>query len=168
MQKDVRIRGDENVLHMTKQMTLRVEMLIDSMLPDKDITPSQSNILGYLFRHHGEEITATKIHKDMHLSRATISALLKKLRLKGYLSFGTAEGDDRLKNIALTEKALECRDRIDECFRYVEAQMFLGFSEEEKEESAMLLTRMLENLDRALEGMHRNPEKNHQSEEEEV
>ena len=37
-------KKEHTVLHKTKQMTLRVRMLLDSMLPDKDITPSQGNI----------------------------------------------------------------------------------------------------------------------------
>ena len=47
-------KKEHTVLHKTTQMTLRARMLLDPMLPDKDITPSQGNILGYLYRHCGE------------------------------------------------------------------------------------------------------------------
>ena len=156
-------KKEHTVLHKTKQMTLRVRMLLDSMLPDKDITPSQGNILGYLYRHcgEGETVTATQIHNDLMLSRATISALLKKLCLKGYLNFETAECDDRLKSITLTAKALKNQKQIDECFDYVEEQLFLGFSEEEKKESIELLTRMLANLDQALKETMYSGQKRH-------
>ena len=148
-----------------EEMTLRVRMLLDSMLPDKDITPSQGNILGYLYRHcgEGETVTATQIHNDLMLSRATISALLKKLRLRGYLNFETAECDDRLKSITLTEKALKNQEQIDECFDYVEEQLFLGFSEDEKKKSIELLTRMLANLDQALKETMYSGQKRHSS-----
>ena len=73
----------------TKQMTLRVRMLLDSMLPDKDITPSQGNILGYLYRHcgEGETVTATQIHNDLMLSRATISSLPEEALPEGLSEF---------------------------------------------------------------------------------
>ena len=82
-------KKEHTVLHKTKQMTLRVRMLLDSMLPDKDITPSQGNILGYLYRHcgEGETVTATQIHNDLMLSRATISATPEEASPEGLSEF---------------------------------------------------------------------------------
>ena len=45
---------------------------------------------------------------------------------------------------------LEGEGPLGKCFDYVEEQLFLGFSEDEKKESIELLTRMLANLDQAL------------------
>lgn len=156
------IQQDDNALRLLKHLNLRIMTLLSRQAPAPDITPVQCDIMGHIFcrQEQGQSINSTQLHRDMHLSRATVSSLLKKLRAAGYLEFVADSRDERQKQILLTEKAKRHQAQIKQSFEQVQDSLFADFCEEEKEECMRLLNKMLQNLDAALAGQEAGSREN--------
>ncbi len=134
----------KSILKSSKFIHLKIESTINSLLADKGITAAQSHILMYILDHQGENVYSTEIHKDMNISRATVSGLIKKLRANGYLTYESCDCDERQKNLAPTAKARALREDIENCMAWIENCVFCDFSESELEIMDKLQKKMIE------------------------
>ncbi len=137
---------DDNVLRLMKKLNLAVEAAINSMFQEKDLTAAQCDVLNYLLTHAGPELSATQVHRDLGLSRAAVSALLKRLKGKGYLTFQACPHDDRQKSIVLTKKAGQIEWEMGQRAEKLETRLFSGFSDEEQDRLEKMLGQMLLNI----------------------
>lgn len=137
---------EDNVLRLLKKLNLAVEAVINGMFQENDLTAAQCDVLNYLLIHEGPELSATQVHQELGLSRAAISALLKRLKGKGYLTFKTCPHDDRQKQIVLTEKARQMEQEMDKRAGKMESRLFCGFSGEEQNQLEQMLKQMLLNI----------------------
>ncbi|MCC8025150.1 MAG: MarR family transcriptional regulator [Clostridium sp.] len=136
----------DNVMRLLKQLNLTVEMMVNHMFVHNDLTASQCDVLSCLMDHGKSAVSATLIHRELGLSRAAVSALLKRLKVKGYLVFETAPHDDRQKLILLTDKARRIEQEMDEKAEVIKGCLYRGFSKEEQEALEGMIRRMLCNL----------------------
>lgn len=135
----------ESILKNSKFIYLKIESAVNAVLADKGITAAQSHILMYLLDRSDKKICSAEIHRVFNISRATVSGLIKKLRLNGYLTYESCEGDERQKNIAVTDKALALKEDIGNCMKQIESMVFQNFTEDELEAMDILQRRMIEN-----------------------
>lgn len=56
-----------------------------------------------LLYKHRAPMTQTELGKDLHLSRQTVTSVVDSLERSGYVQRGTAEGDRRVRIVALTD-----------------------------------------------------------------
>ena len=82
----------------------------------------------YILRHHPEGTYLTDIARETGVSKSTLSALIKKLREKGYLYFQENPCDVRKKTVLPTEKLKS------------EGRAFLKKAEEMEEEICSVLS----------------------------
>lgn len=137
---------EDNILRLLKKLNLASEAAINVMFQENDLTAAQCDILNYLLTHEGPELSATQVHLNLGLSRAAISALLKRLKGKGYLTFQACPHDDRQKRIVLTKKARQMEWEMDKRAEKLENCLFRGFSGEEQIKLEQMLMHMLSNI----------------------
>lgn len=128
----------------------RLNHLLDgygrNLAGQRGISQSQCVMLWYLLDQRGRTVCATDIHLVFEISKASISTVLKGLKKEGYLNLVSVPGDDRKKQIVLTEKAYEAEKAIREGMGAIQEHLFLGIGEAELQVVERSLARMIENL----------------------
>lgn len=136
------------ILITSKRSHQRIENIISQKLAHNDITAAQSHVLMFILRQEGD-VYSTDIQKKLHISGATVSGLLKKMRANGYITFEGCDTDERRRRIIVTQKAHTHHDEISDCMNNIENKAFQGFSDEETDTLLMLIKRMADNLKNA-------------------
>ncbi|MBS6951907.1 MAG: MarR family transcriptional regulator [Enterocloster asparagiformis] len=139
------VRGRQ-VLRLLKKVNLGLEASINADMAGMDLTAAQCDVLGYLAEHGEKALHSTDLHRDLGISRAAVSALLKKLRAKGFVVLLADPADDRQKRIVLTEKAKPLQLRMERGMDRTVRRLYRDFTEEEAEAFAALLQKMYENI----------------------
>lgn len=116
-----------------------------------ELTPAQSMMLEYLFTQKEEEYCLTDICMETQLSKATVSIMLKALRKKGYVNVKADSEDDRKKKIALTQKAYETREAVEESLKRRSECIHRDISEQELRELEKTLNKMVLNLKQTID-----------------
>lgn len=140
----------QETLRLLKKLNLGIESSVNAMLVSKGITAAQCAVLVYLLESRRPGLCATDIHQNLGISRAAVSALLKKLKNKGLLVFRSDPGDERQKQILLTENAGHFQAEMDRCLEYTSMKLYQGFTVEETEILQELLGRMCSNLNKMI------------------
>ncbi|MFL0251682.1 MarR family winged helix-turn-helix transcriptional regulator [Clostridium neuense] len=96
----------------------------------KNVAPSHGDILAVLFKY--EEATMTEIAELIHRDRSTVTALVNKLIVLGYISSRKDPNDNRSSIICLTEKGKELKLGFKEISEELYMIEYKGISEEEK------------------------------------
>ena len=96
----------EELLFMTKKIGLNLSAQLELSLKSRNITGVQVYFLVYILRHHPNGTYLTELCREIGLSKATMSALIKKLREKDYLYFHEEPDDVRKKKILPTAKLI--------------------------------------------------------------
>lgn len=96
----------EELLHMMRRISQNLTEQLELSLKDKDISGVQVYFLVYILRHHPEGTYLTELCREVGVSKSTLSTLIKKLRMEGYLCFQENPEDIRKKKVLPTEKLL--------------------------------------------------------------
>lgn len=137
---------DEIMLLEMKRIYISIERIINELAEQSGLTAAQCSILVYILKHSNNEIYATDIHKELGLSRAAISGIVKKLRMKGYLTFQDCKGDDRQKRILATNKAKKVQSLLDNYMQKVGNCVYCNFSNNEKIILEEMQRKIIQNL----------------------
>ena len=133
----------EELLFMIKKIGLNLSARMELSLKNRDLTGVQVYFLVYILRHHPDGTYLTELYHEIGVSKATLSALIKKLKGKNYLCFLEDPEDIRKKKILPSEKLLN------------EREGFLQETEQMETEILSVLDRQeqiqLKNLEEALE-----------------
>ena len=96
---------ESNILWLLKQLDISLDHYGREKIENGELTQSQFFMLNYLIAQEEHQYHATDIHLNIGISKAAISSNLKSLKQKGYLRLVAAPGDDRKKQIVLSQKA---------------------------------------------------------------
>lgn len=88
----------------------------------------------------------------LEVSPAAVAVSLKKLESDGYIARNAAEKDSRFNHVLITEKGRRVLEESRAGFYQLDKAMYRGISKEEAEKLSMLMKRLAENLENALEG----------------
>lgn len=128
------------ILHLSKLFRNQLRRASE----EAGIPSGYSSILRELA--HGKHMTQYELAKHTHLTPPTVSVTLQKMEHDGYITRTPDEHDLRQMQVSLTDKGHEAelgnRARADA----LEQVIINGFSEEEQQLLASLLTRMEDNL----------------------
>jgi MarR family 2-MHQ and catechol resistance regulon transcriptional repressor len=83
-----------------------------SVFKEYGITFSQYNVLRVLHSNGKAEITTSNVSKQLLVSRASISSLLKRLERQGYISRTRDINDERVIKLKITKKGISVIDGI--------------------------------------------------------
>lgn len=112
------------------------------------LTGNQAQLLGHIrkCREEMDEVFPSTLEEHTHVSRPTMSGLLKRLESKGFIIFAPSSKDKRYKQVLLTEKADAVNQRIGEKIFETETKMVEGISEEQAEMVRTLVKKMIDNI----------------------
>lgn len=74
-------------------------------LSEYNLSISQCCLLLYIQQSHPEGTNITELHRELSISKASLSEKLKKLRNAGYVEVTQCESDERQKKIMISENA---------------------------------------------------------------
>lgn len=94
----------EDMLLMMKKINIDLELRLEKTLSTQNMSGTQVYLLVYILRHHPGGSYISEMCREIGISKATLSVLVKKLREKGYLYFQENPGDVRKKKVLPTEK----------------------------------------------------------------
>ena len=122
---------------------LHVEL--DRRLKVHGVTLSQWKILIYLWRREGR--SQVELQEQLGLERATITGLLQRMCLQGWVLRRTDPDDRRVQRVFLTERGRALEPVANSLVEEVNNQALEGFSADEREFFIRLLMRALGNVE---------------------
>lgn len=122
----------EELIYFMKKIGLDLAALMDCCLRNDELSGIQVYFLVYLLRHHSEGTYLTELCRETGMSKATLSALIKKLREKDYLYFRERPEDIRKKEVLPTKKLLKESEEFFIYTRQMEDEVCGALSQEEK------------------------------------
>lgn len=140
--------GTEELLFMMKKLSLNMTAQLELNLKSKSITGVQVYFLVYILRHHPKGTYLTELCREIGVSKPTLSALIKKLREKGYLYLHEDPADVRKKKVLPTEKLLEEGERFIEKAGRMESEICSVLDHNEKAQLLNLEEKLLTQFDR--------------------
>jgi DNA-binding MarR family transcriptional regulator len=131
---------EDVILFVLAKANQRVHGRFKPMFQRYGLTPMQSLVLTALFQDEG--LPAGEIGRRLVLDSATLSGVLARMEEGGWLIRSTPDGDRRVTNLHLTEKALGIRDAMLNDVEAMNREVLSVFKPEER----LLLERMLKDL----------------------
>lgn len=133
----------EELLFMMKKLSLNMTAQLELNLKNQSITGVQVYFLVYILRHHPNGTYLTELCREIGVSKPTLSALIKKLREKGYLDFQEDPDDVRKKKVLPAEKLLTEGDRFMKKADQMESEICSVLNGDEKEQLMNLEGKLL-------------------------
>ena len=112
------------------------------------LTRSQMEVLMYLIKCKDENVSQRDIEKFFHLTNPTITGILGRLENKGFIARITSTTDARIKNIKVTDKAIDIKETMRKGRREIQKKMFEGISNNDMKTINELLNRIISNIDK--------------------
>lgn len=109
-----------------------------------DIAPSYGDILFVLDRKGA--VTPQELARHTIKDKSTVSSVINKLEAGGYIAKAKDNRDGRSINLTLTPKAAQLRPELLAISKKMNARLFTGFSEEDKQTLFRLLEKVYRNL----------------------
>lgn len=116
----------------------------------ESITGTNGWIIGYLDHNRDRDVFQKDLEDAFSITRSTVSKVVNLMVQKGLVERSPVEYDARLKKLTLTAKSLELISFMDEDRQKHEEVLTDGFSEEEKQQLSEYITRMKNNMKKAL------------------
>ena len=129
-----------------KQIHDAFEAEANNQLQKMDLTMSQLAVLCFLFKNENREVTQREIENYLNLKHPTVTGILQRMEMKGFVSCSKNCDDKRQKNISLTEKALELRKRINVRLTQMEDRLVDGLTKDERLMLNELLDKVYNNV----------------------
>jgi len=137
-------RGREHISWRIAQISHKHRCVMEKIFNSTGVFHGQHKMLMCISDH--EFFSHKEIAAHMKISTATVAVSLKKLEKGGYIEKIVDENDNRLNKIVLTAKGKSIVEYSRKMFDEIEANMFIGFSNEEKEQLIQYLERIEGNL----------------------
>lgn len=118
----------------------------DAAAGEFELTSTQTEVLKFLIMHQGEEINQRDIEKSLNLKNPTVTGILKRMELKGFILRRADKYDKRYKQIILTEKSMELHRTVFSSIKDIEALLVQGFSRDEIKMLKRMLEKVLNNI----------------------
>ncbi len=138
-----------SLANANRQISIQLELLANRVMARRELTVAQAHMLLYILDHSVSGTSLTQIHHDFGHSKAALSAILKRLKEKGYVRVEPCVQDDRRKLLFGTEKGKRLKTFLDQAFSEACDQLYQGFSGSELLELGRLQKKMLWNLAKA-------------------
>lgn len=115
---------------LLKQANLLHQMQLNQIFKEFDLTASQTFSLIYLFeaKRAQKEVNQKDIEREMDVSNPTVTGILNRLEHKGLIERVECPSDARVRNIVVTEKALEIDKQLQIKFREAEEELIASLS----------------------------------------
>lgn len=128
--------------HMLKR---RAETMVGSLF-GQEITDMQGRVIGFLYHNQHHPIYQKDVEAAFSITRGTTSKMLTLMEKNGLINRVSVEYDARLKELRLTEKALDYAARVGRSLEAFEKSVTCGMTEREQETLLALLQKLERNV----------------------
>lgn len=125
----VSIQTKQEIIKLNKDISISIDRYMDVRAEKFGLTAAQGILLLYVANKGGANVSELK--KFVDTSKSTVSATLKRLCGKGFVTLETLADDNRQKKVVPTEKALRVKNSLSREFAAICDELFGGFSQEE-------------------------------------
>ena len=136
-----------DIIFLIKYLGKLVDRDFDSRLAKYDLTGQQGRILFYIAKktnREKQEVHQNDIEQEYHLSKSTVSGIVKRMEKKGVITIEKQHPYAVLKPTDTGEKIIESlHSQREEAFNI----LLKDLSEEEKEQVCKLLNKLIENME---------------------
>lgn len=139
------LKAFHKVFLTIREMSQRVDYLIQPLAIEEEITPLQAKVIITLGSARDFSLTMGQLGKNVGVSGGNISNICKKIEALGYIERNRAVRDERVVCVELTEKGKEFCRRADTYFEEYDANG-------EAEESLRQMVEDLQSAQDVLEG----------------
>lgn len=130
-------------LLMSNHLLFQKELI--SAIKDTELTSGQPKVLDYLIHNNGA------VQKDIavacHIEPATLTSVLLGMENKGLITREMKNGNRRSLYVFLTEKGTALAKRVKKEFDIIETAALNGFTDSEKQQLLIFLSRISDNID---------------------
>ena len=125
--------ADMHIGYLIKQVFLMNQARLNTIFAEFDLTASQTFTLIYLVKAHerGEQVHQKDIEDAMDISNPSVTGILNRLEHKGLIHRVASTKDARVKNIVVSEQALELDKILREKFKENEEELVTALNDEE-------------------------------------
>lgn len=133
---------------LTKSINNSIERVRNRFLAEYDLTATQSDVLRFVCAADDAdvEINQVDIETEFNLSNPTVTGILKRLEVKGFIEKRPSGKDRRYKWICATPRAKEIHRRSSANNSRIEEHLMRGIPERLREQTIAALETMLENM----------------------
>lgn len=136
--------------YKTGQLLTRLGNLVtwfrNQELHSKNLTSEQAGIIGLLQKAGNPGLSESQLAKELNLSKATVSEIVRKMEHKSFLQRREDPDDRRRKCVFLTAQGASMEAYLGRVARKNEEIMFWGMTDEEQQELNRLLEMVLKNM----------------------
>lgn len=140
---------ERDIMWLLKEAGLVLARCDRELLRIGDLTPMENNLLNYFLSHEDRVFCATDLHLMFGISKPTISAILKSLKMKGYLQIEILPQDERKKRILLTDKARGVREQIKTALHERQLSLCRGIPEHHLKILELTLKKLIANMNQS-------------------
>ena len=110
------------------------------------LTFVQCRVLLYLYENAGRKVTQRDIEEYLGATHVTVSGIICRMKMHGFVRVETDPSDRRAKNLSLTQTKHNMLEKMSAESGAVNEILTAGFSDEEREKLDEYLGRMYENV----------------------
>ncbi|MGB9814140.1 MAG: MarR family winged helix-turn-helix transcriptional regulator [Thermovenabulum sp.] len=119
-----------------------------AILEKINVYPGQPPLLFALYKNDGQ--SQRELAEKLKIKPATVTVMLSRIEKAGFIIRKQDENDQRVSRVYITERGREACEKLRGIIASIERECFEDFTEEEKEIFAKLLSKMANNLEKAL------------------
>lgn len=122
---------------------------IPAQYQGESLTPMQRMFIGAIYDRtirDGQAMFQRDLEKIFNIRRSTVTGTLQLMEKRGLILRRPVAGDARLKELRLTEPAVQIHDQIDQGIESMEHKLRQGLSDEEVEQLRRMLGIISRNL----------------------
>ncbi len=138
---------EPELLGLFRYLNKQLDLSFNARLENLGLTSQQGRVIFYIHYHNialNEIVKQSDLERHFHLSKSTVSGLVKRLTNNGFIEKADAHHHYA---ISLTEKAKSTMSNFKKANEETRDKLLKGFSEEQKEEMKQSLILMIENVE---------------------
>lgn len=110
------------------------------------LTTAQCRVLRFLMHGEGRKITQRDVEEYLGASHVTVSGIICRMRMRGFIKVAPDPGDRRARIITLSDAKRKALLRVKDGMGEFESTAMLGLNDDERAELKRLLGKLYENV----------------------
>ena len=124
----------------------RRHLKIAREMGEEDLSMVHGHLIGFLYRNRERPIYQRDIEDELHITRSSVTSLVKLMEKRGYIARESVESDARLKRLTLTDKGVASFEHSMAAIRQTEELAVQGLTPEQKADFFAICAIMENNL----------------------
>ena len=143
---------EQKILYQIKDLDRKIyALLIKNNRHFLPLTPTQIRIIHYIIKHDDREVYQRDIEKDLNLTRATLSGVLKTMEKNNIIKRNININDARSKQIILNDDVKADFIKNKKYLLEIEKKLVKDINKEEIDIFLNVLNKMKENINKEME-----------------